>query len=115
MEIQLLYFDGCPNLHTAEERLTEALTLVGRPGQSVNLRAVETDQDAQAQHFTGSPTIRVDGNDLFPPTADTYGLTCRVYATPDGLAGAPTVEQLVEALNSNDQEAARIGTVAVRR
>ena len=26
------------------------------------------------------------------------GLTCRLYPTPDGLAGTPTVEQLVHVL-----------------
>ena len=98
MDIELLYSTGCPNQRLAEERLAEALAAVGRPGAEVTLRAVETDEDAQALRFPGSPTIRVDGRDPFPTTARTYGLTCRVYPTPDGLAGAPTVDQLVQAL-----------------
>jgi hypothetical protein len=27
-----------------------------------------------------------------------FGLTCRIFETPDGLGGSPTVEQLREAL-----------------
>jgi hypothetical protein len=47
--------------------------------------------------FHGSPTIIVDGHDPFP-TAGQPGLACRIYQTPAGPAGAPTVEQLRSAL-----------------
>ncbi|MCX2181300.1 thioredoxin family protein [Streptomyces sp. SKN60] len=99
MEIELLYCAGCPNWAVAQMRLNEALETVGRlPDSLVRLRAVETDEDARALHFSGSPTILIDGRDPFPAPAGSYGLTCRVYPTPDGLAGAPTVHQLVRAL-----------------
>jgi hypothetical protein len=98
MDIELLYFAGCPNWHLARERLREALVMVGRPEPDVRLRSVETDEDAQALRFAGSPTIRVNGRDPFLSTIRAYGLSCRVYATPDGHAGAPTVGQLVEVL-----------------
>ncbi|HEX5565740.1 MAG TPA: thioredoxin family protein [Streptomyces sp.] len=101
MNIELLYFAGCPNWHLAQERLGEALAAVGRPGLEVSLRAVETDEEAQALRFPGSPTIRVNGHDPFPSTGQSYGVTCRVYATPNGLSGAPTVDQLVQALSSD--------------
>lgn len=100
VNIELLYFDGCPNWHLAQERLTEALGITGHSDLTVSLQAIATDEAAQAQHFPGSPTIRVNGQDPFPSAPGTYGLTCRVYATPDGLAGAPTVDQLVQALTS---------------
>jgi hypothetical protein len=98
MDIELLYFAGCPNWHLARERLGQALTTAGHADLEIHLRAVGTDQEAQALRFPGSPTIRIDGHDPFPSPAQTHGLTCRVYATPDGLAGAPTVDQLVRAL-----------------
>ncbi|GAA0642022.1 hypothetical protein Stsp02_20360 [Streptomyces sp. NBRC 14336] len=98
MHIELLYFDGCPNWHVAHHRLGEALTATGQHDIDVTLRTVKTDEEAQALWFPGSPTIRIDGRDPFPAAAQTYGLTCRVYSTPDGLAGSPTVDQLVQAL-----------------
>lgn len=101
MDIELLYFDHCPNWHLARERLDQALTIAGRTGHKVSLIAVETDEQAEALSFPGSPTIRVNGRDPFPAAAETYGLTCRVYPTSDGIAGAPTVEELVEALTSS--------------
>ncbi|WP_030421035.1 MULTISPECIES: alkylmercury lyase [unclassified Streptomyces] len=98
MDIELLYFAGCPNWTVAQERLTAALAAAGRSDLDVKLRAVETDEEAQAAHFPGSPTIHINGQDPFPAASGTYGLTCRVYSTPGGLAGVPTVDQLVQAL-----------------
>jgi hypothetical protein len=40
----------------------------------------------------------VDGVDVFAEPDAGVGLSCRVYRTPDGLAGAPTMEQLRAAL-----------------
>jgi hypothetical protein len=48
-----------------------------------------------------SPTVRVDGRDLFPaPVCDDWRLGCRVYATPEGLSGFPSAEMLREALKT---------------
>jgi hypothetical protein len=55
--------------------------------------------EAATAGFAGSPTLLVDGHDLFPGTALTTQLACRVYPTPDGLSGAPTAEALIAALS----------------
>ncbi|WP_019808810.1 DF family (seleno)protein [Saccharomonospora halophila] len=99
MDVELFYFTGCPNWHLAKERLSEAVTAVGHSVPEITLRAVETDEEARAFRVPGSPTIRVNGHDLFPAAAETDCLACRVYPTPDGLSGAPTVDQLIQALN----------------
>ncbi|WP_017597509.1 DsbA family protein [Nocardiopsis lucentensis] len=97
MNVELLYFDGCPNRRLVQERLHRALTRVGHPETGVELVAVHTEEEARDRGFPGSPTIRVNGRDPFPH-GGTHGLACRVYPTPEGLAGAPTVDQLVHAL-----------------
>lgn len=94
MPIQLLYFDGCPNWQITDERLREALGRIGRDDR-VEYRRVQTPEEADAMGFHGSPTLLVNGSDPFPATGN-VGLACRVYPTPDGPAGAPTVDQLVE-------------------
>jgi hypothetical protein len=49
----------------------------------------------------------VDGRDLFPvPERAEYALGCRMYATPEGLRGAPTTEMLREALEKMDSGSA---------
>ncbi|WP_046470282.1 DF family (seleno)protein [Allosalinactinospora lopnorensis] len=98
MDAELLYFAGCPNWRLARERLTEALRIAGHPGRQITLTAVETDEEAQTLRFPGSPTIRLNGRDPFPSPDRTHGMSCRVYATPEGLDGAPTVDQLVQAI-----------------
>jgi hypothetical protein len=97
MRVQLLYFDGCPHWTLMEERLREALSLSGIP-QSIEHCLVETPEEADEYRFAGSPSILLNGRDPFTTSLSDVGLSCRVYSTPDGAAGAPTVEQLVAAI-----------------
>lgn len=97
MSVTLQYFDACPNWREAEERLREALHAADRL-EEVTLEAVTTPEDAERLRFRGSPTILIDGVDPFADEAAPVGLSCRVFRTPDGLRGAPTLEQLVEVL-----------------
>lgn len=99
MRVELLYFDGCPNWKVAEERLAEALRTLGCDGSAVEYLRVETAEQADELKFLGSPTIRVDGADPFASGSEPVGLACRVYATPDGLAGSPTTAQFLEVLS----------------
>jgi hypothetical protein len=99
MDVRLLYVDGCPGLTVAEERLREALTRVGRGGESIRRVLVETPEDAERLGFIGSPTILLDGRDPFATGHERPALACRLFPTPDGRAGAPTLDQLVEALS----------------
>lgn len=98
MNLELLYFDGCPTYKTAEKTLREVLKEESIEAEP-QLVAVNTDEEAQKMKFPGSPTIRVDGQDLFP-TAEQSGwyLGCRVYVTPEGLKGSPTAQMMRTAL-----------------
>lgn len=97
MDVQLLYFDSCPNWRLAQDRLRAALHVVGRD-VDVSLVEVATPEDAERLSFRGSPTVLVDGEDPFADSAAPVGLSCRVFSTPDGRRGAPTVDQLVAVL-----------------
>lgn len=99
MDVRLLYFDGCPHSAVAEQRLTSAMAIVGRGEQAIRRVLVETPEDAERLGFLGSPTILVDGRDPFATGDEQPALACRLFSTPDGRAGAPTVEQLVEVLS----------------
>jgi len=97
MEVELLWSAGCPNWRQTHGRLREALALTETSAEVV-LVEVTTPEDAERLRFHGSPTVRVDGWDPFADESAPLGLACRVFRTPDGLRGAPTVEQLVEVL-----------------
>jgi hypothetical protein len=54
------------------------------PG-GVVLREVESDEQAARERFPGSPTIRIDGEDVVRPgEGEPWSLTCRVYRRRDG-------------------------------
>ena len=97
MTIELLYFNDCPSWKTGLENLRIALAEAGFE-ETVELIQVETDEEAEAQRFQGSPSIRVNGEDIFPTGHENYALGCRVYQTPEGMRGWPTVEMIREAI-----------------
>jgi hypothetical protein len=98
VDVALLYLDGCPHRQLAEERLRVALARLGRDGVVVRRAIVRTLEDAERSGFHGSPTILIQGRDPFAAGGIQPALACRLYATPRGLEGCPTVDQLVEAL-----------------
>jgi hypothetical protein len=100
LQIRLRYIEGCPHWRTAHDRLREALRAEGMANVEPIVERVENAEDAERLRFIGSPTILVDGRDPFAGTSVAFGLTCRVYPTPEGLAGSPTPEQLREALRA---------------
>lgn len=105
MQVEVLYFDGCPTYRAAEQTLREVLAEEGIEA-GVELIPVNTDEEAGRLRFPGSPTIRVDGEDLFPmPERAEYALGCRMYATPEGLKGSPTAQMLREALRKTQGHA----------
>lgn len=102
MDVTLLYFDDCPNWLVANEHL-EAL-LAEHPELSISRHVVDTPEEAQRTGFRGSPSIVVDGVDPFADPDDPIGLSCRIYQTPDGPAGSPTLDQLRAAVVSRRAE-----------
>jgi glutaredoxin len=98
MRIEILHISGCPHTAGAAQRVHEALSVVGLDHEDVDLTLVSSRADAARIQFAGSPTILIDGVDAFPSGIRTMELACRVYATPEGLAGLPTVSQIVEVL-----------------
>lgn len=96
MKVTLLYFDDCPNWGIADGHLA---TLVGEIADiEISRIEVTTPEDAERYMFRGSPSILIDGRDPFAKATDPVGLSCRVYQTPDGPAGSPTLAQLRQAL-----------------
>jgi hypothetical protein len=92
VNVTLLYFDDCPNWLVADEHLRELASEF--PEMVIERRIVDTVEDAESFLFRGSPSIIVDGVDLFAEPDDPVGLSCRMYQTPDGPAGSPTLQQL---------------------
>ncbi|MFU8875422.1 hypothetical protein [Micromonospora sp. SL4-19] len=97
--IEVWYFDGCPSHESFVPHLRALLDTAG-VDEPIHERAVETDDDALAHRFLGSPTLRIDGVDVDPTAAQRtdYGLQCRLYPAEDGLRGIPPDAWILAAL-----------------
>lgn len=99
MNIQLFYWDGCPSYQRALDNLNEALRLEALT-DPIEIVLVTTEADAHAKRLIGSPTVRVNGEDLEGADAEARGFTlgCRVYLDAGHTSGWPSVEQIRLAL-----------------
>lgn len=96
----MLHIDACPNWQVASDHVRESLHALGRDDVDITEVLITNSDEAAAVAFAGSPTILVDGVDLFPSGGRTTDLACRIYPTETGFAGVPSREQLESALRS---------------
>ncbi|MEA2198145.1 MAG: hypothetical protein QOJ25_2196 [Solirubrobacteraceae bacterium] len=99
-DVELLWWEGCPSTQRALADLREALSATGLDPDSVRMREIETDAEAEEAAFLGSPTILIDGDDVVPTgEGEPAGLSCRVYRRRDGrISPTPDPEDVREAL-----------------
>src|SRR5438128_12416141 len=100
MNIEVLYFEGCPNHLPAIEMVRETLKSLGRHDE-IHQGEVRTQADAAAVAFVGSPSIRIKGADIEPwaRTAKAFGLSCRTYLDGSRRSGVPSRELLRRAIS----------------
>jgi len=97
LQVDILFTKDCTDWETADELVQQALQDLGLEAD-FNYWLVESDRKAIEYNFIGSPTIRVDGEDLFPVRGSPAGLRLRSYFSAEGMLGHPTYDMLVAAL-----------------
>lgn len=99
MTVEVLYFEGCPNHETWLPHLRTLLSAVD-VSTEIELVRVEDLDAAERKRFLGSPTLRIDGEDVEPDAhrRTDFGLKCRLYETSDGLRGTPEDAWVLAAL-----------------
>ena len=102
IDIRFLYFEGCPSWNSGLANLRTALNSLSIPDNIQKIK-IESNQSAQENRFLGSPSFVINGQDLWPEKRSEYYLGCRVYQTPQGLKGYPTVEMLIAKIKSANQ------------
>jgi hypothetical protein len=90
MKVEIFYFSGCPNHVPAVDRVREVLAQEGTPAELVEVEVKNADT-AQQVGFLGSPSIRIDGQDIEPAArgARAFGMMCRTYIDGGRRAGVP--------------------------
>lgn len=102
MNVALFHVPACPSLERARTRLRQALDATGL---SATVRETEVSTSEAAAHvgMCGSPTILIDGRNPFAGDGEPTSLSCRLYAVDGSIDGAPSVGQLVAALQHGDR------------
>jgi hypothetical protein len=101
MDVELLVVPDCPQESPAYD-LTRAALAELDSSASVVVTVIQSDEEAQARGFTGSPTFLINGRDPFAEPGAAVGLACRMYPTAAGRAGLPGLPELREALRRSD-------------
>lgn len=96
---QILWFTGCANHEPARAMLRD---VVARVAPDTAIEDIDASEAAVAERlrFPGSPTIRIDGEDVEPGFRDAgdYTPRCRLYRTDSGLSGLPDPVWIKKAL-----------------
>jgi hypothetical protein len=99
VDVELRFWEGCPSHPAALAELRAALSEQGLDPSCVTMREVTSEADAAMLGFIGSPTIVVDGKDIFDTSDQPTSLSCRVYRLRDGrFSPTPDPEDLREFL-----------------
>ena len=102
MRIEILTFDGCPNADSAIEHVRQAIRMESADA-TVEIISVDTPEAADALRFLGSPSVRVNGEDVERPAQDeqSFGLMCRRYDCKGSVMGSPSVALIRAAIRSH--------------
>lgn len=77
MDVELISFEGCPNVELARQSIDEAARRSGVVVQ-VRHRVVADAAEAVAAGMRGSPTVLVAGHDVAPAGGNGGSLSCRL-------------------------------------
>lgn len=95
MRIEVLTFEGCPNASKTLELVQIALRL---EAAKAHVDLISVDSVAAAHHFRflGSPSVRINGEDVEAAASDrtAFGLMCRTYGSGIWLTGTPPLEMI---------------------
>jgi hypothetical protein len=105
MRVEILYFSGCPHYPPAVDRVREVLAQEKTAAEMVEIEVTDI-ATARRIGFPGSPTIRVDGQDVEPASHSerTVGLSCRTYLDGGRRAGVPPVEWIRAAVREANRK-----------
>ncbi len=104
MDIEFLYINGCPGKDRARELLEEVMEEEDIDTE-IDTKKIETLEEAKKHNFPGSPTIRINGEDVENGRRDSdyYSVTCRIYEIGDEKKGVPTKDMIRSTLNSSSE------------
>jgi hypothetical protein len=101
LRVELLAVEACPHLEQANRDLRSVLgtSIIEVPIQTI---LVSTQDEAEFLDFHGSPTIRVNGEDVVPEPDLPIALACRLYRDEEGrIVGSPPLSAIKAAVSAH--------------
>ncbi|MGD0123240.1 MAG: hypothetical protein ABSC46_11850 [Candidatus Limnocylindrales bacterium] len=94
LHVELLALEDCPHLEAARRDL-ETVLRKGIIEVPVQVVFVTGPDDAEFLGFQGSPTIRINGEDVVPQPELPVAIGCRLYRDAEGrMHGSPPIETI---------------------
>jgi hypothetical protein len=104
LRVELLTVEDCPHLEQARRDL-ESVLRKGIIEVPIQLIFVTGPDDAEFLGFQGSPTIRINGDDVVPAPELPVAFGCRVYRDAEGRAlGSPPIEAIRAAVDAHRRD-----------
>lgn len=78
--ITFQYFEGCPHSKATLRNLEQVSAELGIPGDEIQVVLVHDPEEADRLGFAGSPSVLVDGVDIYtgkPPAEASF--SCRIF------------------------------------
>ncbi len=94
MRIEILYVPGCPHYEPSVARLQAILESQSLQAEIRSVPISSADQ-AKALLFPGSPTIRINGEDVEQHETVAPSLACRLYADRSGVPSEELLRRAV--------------------
>lgn len=103
--MELLYLPECPNHCETAEMVRSVMRAKGVTAEPLEI-AITNYEEASANAFPGSPTIRVNGRDIesLPPHLPQVGFVCRTYRVEGRVQGIPPRAWLEQAIRAAQLE-----------
>jgi hypothetical protein len=101
LRVELLAVEDCPHLEQARRDLQNVLrgSIIEVP---IQLIFVSAQDEAEFLEFPGSPTIRVNGDDVVPQPELPFVIGCRIYRDENGrIVGSPPVAAIKAAVDAH--------------
>ncbi len=98
-KIGILFIEGCPGVLPTAKYINEVITEEDIDVE-ISLILIETEGDARQLHFTGSPTVRINGADIETNIKNIkdYALRSRLYTIDGRKSGCPSKDMIRDAI-----------------
>jgi len=95
--IEFQYFVGCPSAKTSLQNLVDVQHILNIDPNEISIMQLPDPESAEKNNFQGSPTILIDGVDIYTGSKPSgFNYSCRVYSFNGILSGVIPKEFIKE-------------------